>query len=145
MGNNLFIDTDVILDIVLDRKDFFDDSSAIFQKFENGKVFLYTSSSIIINAQYVGQKQITKVKCRAVINYLLNYFIILDADVSVLKQAYQSKFSDVEDAIQYYTAARDRIIDFFITRNTKDYEEMEERFLPVVTPTQFLKLFRQNP
>jgi predicted nucleic acid-binding protein len=54
MVNNLFIDTDVILDIVLDRNEFYDDSSAVFQKFENGEVFLYTSSSIIINAQYVG-------------------------------------------------------------------------------------------
>lgn len=144
MGSNLFIDTDVILDIVLDRKEFFDDSSAIFQKFENGKVFLYTSPSTIINAQYVGQKQITKVKCRAVINYLLNYFIILETDLSALKQAYQSKFSDVEDAIQYYTATRDGIIDFFITRNVKDFKS-GEKLLPVVTPIQFLKLFTQNP
>jgi hypothetical protein len=60
MGSNLFIDTDVILDIVLDRKEFFVDSSAIFQKFENGEVLLYTSSSVIINAQYVGQKQLRK-------------------------------------------------------------------------------------
>ena len=144
MGSNLFIDTDIILDIVLDRKEFFDDSSAVFQKFENGEVFLYTSPSIIINAQYVGQKQIAKSKCRAVMNYLLNYFIILETDLSVLKQAYQSKFSDVEGANQYYTATRDRIIDFFITRNVKDFKP-GENILRVVTPSQFLKLIKQNP
>ncbi len=121
-NNNLFIDTDVLLDIVLDRKEFFKDSYAIFQKFENGEIVLYTSSSIIINAQYVGQKLIAKVQCRSVINYLLNYFIILDADINVIKKAYQSKFPDVEDAVQYYTATRDGNIDFFVTRNIRNFK-----------------------
>ena len=77
MLNNLFIDTDVILDILLDRKEFFDDSAAIFQKFEDGEVLLSTSTSIIINAQYIGQKKIGKPECRFAINYLLKYFLIM--------------------------------------------------------------------
>ena len=64
MLNNLFIDTDIILDILLNRPEFFDDSSAIFQKFENDEALLFTSTSIIINAQYVGQKQIGKDNCK---------------------------------------------------------------------------------
>ena len=143
MANNLFIDTDVILDIVLDRDKFYDDSSAIFQKFENGDVILNTTSSIIINAQYVGQKQIPRDKCRATINYLLNYFVLLEADISIVKQAYQSRFSDIEDAIQFYTAAKNEIIDFFITRNIKDFKS-GGNLIPVLTPTQFLKHFKQN-
>lgn len=144
MANNLFIDTDVILDIVLDRTEFYDHSSEIFQKFEKGEVFLYTTPSIIINTQYVGQKRISKEKCRASINYLLNYFIILEADIFVLKQTYDSKFTDIEDGIQYYTALRNKTIDFFITRNTKDFKP-GGNVIPVLNPTQFLKLFKQNP
>ena len=64
MVSSLFIDTDIILDILLDRKEFFEDSSAIFKKFEDGEVLLFTSGSVIINAQYVGQKQIGKNECR---------------------------------------------------------------------------------
>lgn len=143
MVSNLFIDTDVILDIVLDRDEFYADSSEIFQKFENGEVFLYTTPSIIINTQYVGQKKISKEKCRATINYLLNYFIILEADISVIKQTYDSKFTDIEDGIQYYTALRNKVIDFFITRNIKDFKA-GGNIIPVLTPTQFLKVFKQN-
>ena len=143
MVNNLFIDTDVILDIVLDRIEFYDDSSAIFQKFENGEVLLFTSASIIINAQYVGQKQVSKEKCRSTISYLLNYFIILEADIFIIKEAFQSKFSDIGDAIQYYTATKDEMIDFFITRNVKDFKS-RGNILPALTPTQFLKLLKQN-
>lgn len=143
MANSLFIDTDVILDIVLDRKEFYVDSSAIFQKFENGEVLLFTSTSIIINAQYVGQKKVPKERCRSTISYLLNYFIIIEADISVVKQAYQSKFNDMEDAIQYYTASKNGTIDFFITRNVKNFKS-GGNVLPVLTPTQFIKQHKQN-
>lgn len=138
MVNNLFIDTDIILDIVLDRKEFFTESAAIFQQFENGQILLYTSSSIIINAQYVGQKLIDKTRCRSSINYLLNYFIILDAGIDILKKAYQSKFSDIEDAVQYYTATKDENIDFFVTRNIRDFKYGDKN-LRVVSPVQYLK------
>ena len=143
MLNNLFIDTDIILDILLNRPEFFDDSSAIFQKFENDEALLFTSTSIIINAQYVGQKQIGKDNCRSTINYLLNYFLILEANITLLKKAYNSKFSDIEDAIQYYTATQNGSIDYFITRNVKDFGLGDSK-LPVLTPAQFLKLFKRN-
>ena len=70
---------------------------------------------------------------------MLNYFIILEANLDIIKKAYQSKFSDIEDAIQYYTAAQDDKINYFITRNIKDFKYGEDN-LPVITPTQFLKL-----
>jgi predicted nucleic acid-binding protein len=143
MISSLFIDTDIILDILLDRKEFFEDSSAIFKKFEDGEVLLFTSASIIINAQYVGQKQIGKNECRWAINYLLNYFLLIEPDINILKRAYNSKFTDVEDAIQYYTATKKEGIDYFITRNIKDFKNSIPQ-LPVLTPTQFLKLFTQN-
>ncbi len=141
MSNKLFIDTDIILDIVLDRKTFFEDSSAVFQRFEKGEVLLFTSPSIIINAQYAGQRLIAKEKCRATIKYLLNYFVILEANIRIIKKAYQSGFSDIEDAIQYYTATQDDNIDYFITRNIKDFKSGKEN-ISVKSPSQFLKLFK---
>lgn len=141
MLNSLFVDTDIILDIVLDRQEFFENSSKIFQQFENGEVLLFTSPSIIINAQYTGQRLIAKEKCRATISYLLNYFIILEANISIIKKAYQSKFSDIEDAIQYYTATQNDKINYFITRNIKDFKSGENN-LAVITPSQFLKLIK---
>lgn len=143
MISSLFIDTDIILDILLDRKEFFEDSSTIFKKFENGEVLLFTSASIIINAQYVGQKQMGKNECRWAINYLLNYFLIIEPDINIIKRAYTSEFYDVEDAIQYYTAAKIGSTDYFITRNIKDFKKSIPQ-VPVLTPTQFLKLFTQN-
>ncbi|MEO8110659.1 MAG: PIN domain-containing protein [Ginsengibacter sp.] len=141
MLNNLFIDTDIVLDIVLEREEFFENSSKIFRLFEDGEVLLFTSPTIIINAQYIGQRLIAKEKCRSTINYLLNYFIILEANINVIRKAYQSKFADIEDAVQYYTAIQDDQINYFITRNIKDFKPGGSH-LPVITPSQYLKLLK---
>jgi predicted nucleic acid-binding protein len=143
MSNNLFIDTDIILDVVLVREEFIENSRAIFKQFENEEAVLFTSPSIIINAQYTGQRLISKEKCRRTIKYLLDYFIIIEADISIIKKAYESKFDDIEDAVQYYTAAKDDRIEYFITRNIKDFKTAENH-LPVITPLQFLKSIKSN-
>lgn len=141
MLSNLFIDTDIILDIVLEREEFFENSSKIFQLYEEGELLLFTSPTIIINAQYIGQRLIAKEKCRSIINYLLQYFIILEANINIIRKAYHSKFIDIEDAVQYYTATQDDQIDYFITRNIKDFKAGGNN-LPVMTPSQYLKLLK---
>jgi predicted nucleic acid-binding protein len=140
MLSSLFIDTDIILDVILNRKDYFTESAGIFKCFENHTVTLYTSSSIIINVQYVGQKQISKVKCKAAMKYLLQYFEILEPNKLTITEAYNSDFTDIEDAIQYFMAKNSGLIDFIITRNIKDYQK-ENNGLPTLTPAQFLKQY----
>ncbi|MEO5650072.1 MAG: hypothetical protein ABIR03_09130 [Ginsengibacter sp.] len=75
---------------------------------------------------------------------LFELFLIIEADINIIKKAYKSKFTDVEDAIQYYTAAKTESIDYFITRNIKDFKKFVSQ-LPVLTPSQFLKISTQNP
>lgn len=138
MLSNLFIDTDIILDVILNREKHYTDSACIFKCFENQTAKLYTSSSVIINAQYIGQKQISKEKCKAAIKYLLEYFEILEPTKFTIIEAYNSDFLDMEDAIQYFMAKKSGLIDYIITRNVKDYNKATNA-LPVLTPAQFLK------
>ena len=70
--------------------------------------------------------------------YLVEYFEILEPGKQQILKAYNSTFTDVEDAIQFYTAKDSGIIDFLITRNTKDYKHTLKS-LPAITPGQFLK------
>lgn len=138
MLSNLFIDTDVILDVVLNRQAYYNESAAIFKCFEKGQAKLYTSASVIINTQYIAQKELSRDKCRNSITYLIEYFEMLEPDKHAVLKAYNSAFSDIEDAIQYYTAKDSGIIDFIVTRNIKDYKH-SLKVLPVITPAQFLK------
>lgn len=138
MLSNLFIDTDVILDVVLNRQTHYEQSEAIFKCFEKSQVKLYTSAPVIINTQYIAQKELPKVKCRNAIAYLIEYFEILEPNKATILKAYNSGFLDIEDAIQYYTAKDSGIIDFIITRNIKDYKHALKSLL-ALTPGQFLK------
>jgi predicted nucleic acid-binding protein len=144
MDYNLFIDTDVILDIVLQREGFYQNSYSLFKLAEDGNILLYTSSSVIMNVQYLGCKFIGKKNAIEGIKYLINFFEILDCNKKVLLKAYNTKCKDFEDAVQYFTAINSESVSCFISRNIKDYKEIEEKLLPVLTPIQFLKLFKEN-
>jgi predicted nucleic acid-binding protein len=54
----------------------------------------------------------------------------------IIQKALESGFSDFEDAVQYYTAAENKM-DYIITRNTGDYRKS---IIKVYTPSQYLKM-----
>lgn len=139
MAYNIFIDSDVILDVLLKREEFYKESYGIFILCEQEEVILYTSSSIILNVQYVGGKISSKSTVAKTIYYLIENFIeVINPNKQTILKAYDSDFTDYEDAIQYFTAKDSGLIDYFITRNVKDHKK-EKNGIPVLTPTQFLK------
>ncbi|MEO8822872.1 MAG: PIN domain-containing protein [Ginsengibacter sp.] len=144
MDYNLFIDSNVILDVVLQREGFYQNSYPLFKLAEDQTILLYTSTSIIMNVQYISCKFIGKSEAIEGIKYLLNFFEILDCNKKILQKAYSTKCKDIEDAVQYFTGIHSEIVTHFISRNTRDYKEIEEKLLPVHTPSQFLKIFKQN-
>ena len=138
MVYNLFLDSDVLLDIILDRHPFAEQSLELFIHRANETIQLFTSSSIIINTHYIGEKQIGASLTKTGMKKLLQYLEIINPAKQTIVLAYNSQFKDVEDAVQYYTATKEDRVDFFITRNIKDFK-MAETHLPVLTPSQFLK------
>ncbi len=139
MAYNDFIDSDVILDVLLKREDFYKESYGIFILCEQEEVMLYTSSSIILNVHYVGEKISSKNAVAKTIYYLIENFIeVINPTKQTILKAYDSDFKDYEDAVQYFTAKDSGLIDYIITRNVKDYKK-ENNGVPVLTPTQFLK------
>lgn len=139
MAYNIFIDSDIILDVLLKREGFYEDSYAIFVLCEQEYVVLYTSSSIILNVQYIGGRISSKKNVAKTIYYLIEKFIeVINPTRQTILKAYDSDFSDYEDAVQYLTAKDSGFIDYFISRNVKDYNKAS-KILPVITPSQFLK------
>ncbi len=139
MDYKLFLDADVILDVVLHREEFYDNSFYLFKLLDEEVLSLYTSTSIIMNVQYISNKFIGKTKAIEGISYLLNFLNIIDCNKKTLLRAYTTKCRDIEDTVQYFTAISNEIITHYITRNIIDYRDIEENDLPVFTPSQFLK------
>ena len=139
MAYNIFLDSDVILDFLMERHPYYKDSNKLFEQKIQGVVNIYTTAAIIINTQYISQKIIGKVKAFQLIQKLIVLFDICSMPKEIILQAYNSSFADVEDAVQYYSAAADKSIDFFVTRNVKDYKRADEH-LKIISPAEAIKI-----
>jgi len=132
----IFFDTDVILDISIEREMDIKDSVKIINFVENGLYSGYTSSIIFSNTYYIQRKLIGH---DVAINFLKNLRLlltVLNVDDLIIKKALESEFKDFEDAIQYYTAVENNM-DCIITRNVDDYKKS---IIPIYTPTELLKV-----
>jgi predicted nucleic acid-binding protein len=131
----LFVDSDVLLDLFLERHPFYTYTQKLLILADHKKINLFTSSVIINNLFYFIARDKDKQKAKQSLNLLIKICKILPVDESVVKSALNSEFNDFEDALQYFTA-----ITFdceqIITRNLKHYKQST---IPVLTAEQFLK------
>ena len=132
--NKVFVDTDVILDLLARRIPHFHFSALLFTLAEMKKLQLYTSPLILTNTFYILRKQLGNEAAKNSLRKLRILLNIIDSSESVVDKALNSDFSDFEDAIQYYTAL-DHGISVIVTRNLRDYKNAS---LIVQTPETFL-------
>jgi PIN domain. len=133
---DLFIDTDVIIDFLIDRKPFSREAAIIFTLIEQRKLKGHISSLTFSNLYYVLRKFESHNKVISKLDSLSKLGIILKVDDHTIKNAITSGFPDFEDSIQYFCALESKKIDVIITRNIKDYRHSE---LPVMSLGDFLK------
>ena len=138
---NVFIDTDVIVDFLTDRKPFSLQSAKIFSLIDQKKIRGCVSSLSFSNLYYVLRKFGTHKKVISSLQELAELVDILKVDSDIVKSVLTSDFKDFEDSIQYFAAQEHKKIDFIITRNIKDYKDSS---LPVMTPETFLVTFENT-
>jgi predicted nucleic acid-binding protein len=129
----VFLDTNIIIDLIADRKPFSKYSIEIFKKVEEKKIKLFTSSHSIVTTHYILKKYLEEKVLRDVLNNLLDYVTIIAVDTDVLKKGLRSKHKDFEDSIQILCASSVEKIDCIVTRNIKDFRDSEIR---VLTPDE---------
>jgi predicted nucleic acid-binding protein len=133
---DLFVDTDIIIDFLIDRKPHSREAAIIFTLIEQKKIKGYVSSLTFSNLYYVLRKVESHNKVIAKLDSISRLLTILKVDQQTIKDAIASGFLDFEDSIQYNCALDYKKIDVLITRNTKDYKNSE---IPVMTPADYLK------
>lgn len=134
--DNIFVDTDVIIDFLIDRKPFSDHSAIIFDLADKGDIKIWISSSSINNVYYIVRKILGNKQALSVIKDLSEIIEIQETGKNEILEALNSSFKDLEDAIQYYSALRNKEITAIITRNIKDFGNST---LAVFTPEIYLK------
>ncbi len=130
----VLFDTDLVLDLLLDRDPFADAAAAVFTLHEKGRISGYVSGITIVNVFYVTRKSKGTAGARKAVEELLATLNVCPLDQLVLANAHHLAFTDYEDAVQHACATASGL-DALITRNLVDYKNAT---LPVFSPTAFL-------
>lgn len=136
----LFIDADVILDLLLDRQPFSSAAIKLFTLIEEKRVLAYTSPVVLANIYYISAKLVDKRKALEHLRRLLSLLQVAAVDEKILLLAANSSFNDFEDAIQYF-AAKNEAVGFLLTRNKQDYKVSD---LTVCTPAEYLTVHHHS-
>ena len=119
--NKVFVDYDVILDLLAQRIPHFHFSALLFTFADMKKLELYTSPTVFCNVFYILRKELGIEKAKSALRKLRLLIKIIDSSEKTIDCALNSEFSDFEDAIQCYTAQNHQI-SIIVTRNVKDYK-----------------------
>lgn len=130
----LFLDTNVILDLIINRKPFFENIAKIVTLYEERKCVLVTSSVSFVNCNYILGKNVKKEKVLDNLKILRSFCSILEVSQTEIDISLNSNFNDFEDAVQHYCALKNNC-NYIITRDSKDFKNSE---IPAFTPTEFL-------
>jgi len=134
MIDRLFLDTNVVLDLLGEREPFYESAAKIATLADKGKVHLIVSALSYSTVFYL----LSKFEDKQVVKEKLRKFKVIvktsDLTDKVIEKGLSSKFSDYEDALQYHSAIN-MDCKIFITRNEKDFRDAA---IPVMTPDEFL-------
>ena len=135
---HVLIDTNVVLDVLLDRPLFVDDAAAILSIPES-IVYKYISASAITDIYYVAYKELrNKQKVKDIIKRLLSLIHIADVSEENILFALESDWNDFEDSVQN-AVAESHNFDAIITRNSADFKNSN---LNIFSPKDFLQFIR---
>lgn len=116
----LLIDANIILDVLMNRKEFVRESAIIWKLCETEQCKGYVSTLTFANMMYIMRKELTSEKIEEVFRKLNLIFEFVDFSSSILKKVVEMKWKDFEDAIQSATAEQVHA-DYIITRNVRDF------------------------
>ena len=132
------IDTNVILDLFLNRQPFVTEATAIWQANAIGKITAYVSAVTLTTVFYVARKAGDLHSARQVVKDILSSLQIGAVDSGVLQNAEALPISDFEDAVQI-ASAQAALLDCIITRNANDFKASP---VPIYEPSAFLALIK---
>lgn len=132
--DRLFIDTNIVIDLLQERKEFVEEAKELFTLADKKQVKLYISSLTIANTHFLLSKYYSPTDARRLLSKFKVLVEVLPLDDKIIELALASALRDFEDAIQFSTAIENDT-DIIITRNKKDFRQKE---IPVLTAKEYL-------
>lgn len=130
----VLVDTNVVLDVLLDRQPFASNTARILAEVEKSKVEGFLCATTVTTIDYLLTQALPPKKSRFALEKLLGLFEIAPVNRSVLEQALHSRISDFEDAVLEQSALL-VAADVIATRNCRDFKKSA---IPALTPDELL-------
>jgi predicted nucleic acid-binding protein len=133
--SRVLIDTNIVIDLLAKRMEFYEEAAELFSRSDKKEVSLAISSLTFANTNYVLSKLKSPKVAREILRKFKVLVEILSLDDKITELALSDDdFPDFEDGLQYYSAVENQI-DVIIARNKKDFRNSK---IPILTAKEFL-------
>jgi predicted nucleic acid-binding protein len=136
MKHKIFVDTDIIYDMLAKREPHYHAAAKLFTLSDDGKIQIFISALTVANIHYLISKQLSSNEAKQIIRKFKLLVNIVPINEKIIDLALNSDFKDFEDAIQYYCALENDV-ELLLTRNLKDYKKAQ---ISVMTAQDFINL-----
>ncbi|MDE2979628.1 MAG: PIN domain-containing protein [Gemmatimonadota bacterium] len=131
----ILIDTDVLIDVALDRKPFSNAASELLDRLQTGPKRAFVAWHTLSNFYYLVAPSHGGLDTRSFITELIRFVAVAECGTDAIAYAARLDLADFEDAMQV-AAARACGAGFVVTRNAKDFTRSP---IPAVTPSEALE------
>jgi predicted nucleic acid-binding protein len=135
----VMFDTNVILDLLLDREPFVNEAKPLIAKVEQGVINGVLCATTVTTIHYLLCKSVGRAGASEVIGSLLKLFEIASVTRAVLEDGLEANDRDYEDAVLYKSAYHAGI-DLIVTRDRSGFGKAD---MPVMNPQELL-VFIEN-
>ena len=136
----IFLDTNVILDVLAKRDPWFTDSATVLSLLDSEEVEGFAAAHSITNLFYLTRKHLGQRHASEALLNLLSILAVAPVDQDSILKALALGWPDFEDALQMVCATNSHV-DYLVSRNKADFESTS---LPIVTPAELLTLLRSS-
>ena len=134
----VFIDTNIVLDVMLANADLYDESNAVLSCCTEGYDF-YISAASCTDIYYITKRTLRDTeRTKQVMKNLLTAVSVAGVDETCIRNALESDWNDFEDSVQHEVAQQIKA-DIIVTRNRSDYKHSAVR---IMTPDEFLEFVK---
>lgn len=133
MSRKVFLDTNVLLDVLARRQDAYEPAARVWQMAEKGEIAAHVSVISFTNIFYILRKLAGPAVAMVALRRMRNLFTAVPFDGQVLNESLDSEIADLEDAVQYFSAIRSGC-DILVTRDLKGFAGAKQ--LAVISPLE---------
>jgi len=136
MKEKVFVDSDIIYDVLAIREPFYQSAAKLFTLADEEKIDITISALSFANIHYLLSKQLSIEQAKQILRKFRILIHIAPIDDKIIDLALNSDFNDFEDAVQHFCAIENecRIL---LTRNLRDYKKAQ---IPVMTAQDYINL-----